>query len=121
MTVQVDTVTARPLLTLTVQKADANETFRRFIQADGTRAGAGERTLGVVRERSAVDDTFVPVDVAGIVLVVAGAAIAADAVVASDDEGRAVTQAGAAVVAGKALAAAAAEDDHVPVLIGLAH
>ena len=119
MSVEVDTVTARPILTLTVEHKDTDDVFRRFVKRDGMRAGAGERALGVSRVRSSTIGEDIPVDVAGLVLVKAGAAIAADALVTPDAMGRAVTAAGANVVAGKALAAATAADETVPILIGL--
>ena len=58
----------------------------------GTRAGAGAPVLGVGRTRSAASGDIVPVDVAGVVLVEAGAAFAIDAQVMSDADGRAVTR-----------------------------
>ena len=120
MSVQVDTVTTRPIFTLTVEHKDTDEVFRRFVKSDGTRAAtAGEKVLGVSRVRSTTSGDDLPLDVAGLVLIEAGAVIAADASIATDAEGRAVTAAGANVVAGKALAAAAAVGDIIPALIGL--
>ena len=120
MSVHVDTVTTRPILTLTVEHKDTGQVFRRFVKSDGTRAAtAGEKVLGVSRVRSVKSGDDLPVDVAGLVLVEAGAVIAIDASITTDDEGRAATAAGANVVVGKALAAAAAVGDTIPVLIGL--
>lgn len=92
MGLEIDILTAHPLFTLTVEHADANEVFRRFVTRAGTRAGAGAAVLGVGRVRSAAAKELIPVDVAGVVLVEAGAAIAVDAVVMSDANGRAVTR-----------------------------
>lgn len=119
MTVQVDNVTAHPVLTLSVAKSDANETFRRFITTAGARAGAGARALGVPRVRSKEMGELVPVDVAGVILVEAGAAVAVDAQVTPDGDGKAVTAAGANVVGGRALLAAAEDGDVIPILRAL--
>ena len=88
---QADTFTTRSLLTLTVEHADANQVFRRFVKRDGTRAGAAEQAIGVSRIRSATQGEDLPVDIAGLVLVEAGAAIPVDAYVEPDAMGRAVT------------------------------
>jgi len=85
-----DTATTQPFYTLTVEAEGADEKFRRFIKADGSRAGARERPLGVCRVKSSVDAELIPVDVAGVVLAVAGAAIAADDWLESDAQGRAI-------------------------------
>lgn len=119
MSVRVNSLTAIPVLTLTVEHKDTNEVFRRFVKTDGTRAGANAQVLGVSRVKSTKSGEDLPVDVAGVAIVVAGAAIAADAMVMSDAQGRAITHAGNVPRAGRALAAAAAADDHVPVLLGL--
>lgn len=86
----VDTATSQSLFTLTVEAEGADEKFRRFVKADGSRAGAGEQTLGVCRVKSTTDGELVTVDAAGIVPVAAGAAIPADSWVESDAQGRAV-------------------------------
>lgn len=120
MGVQADNLTRQATSTLTVAKADANETFRRFVQADGKRAAAGKRPLGVGAVRSAVKDALIPVDVCGVVPVEAGAAIAladGEKAVMPDADGRAVAHAGNVPVAGFALGAATAAGDIVPVLI----
>ena len=97
MSVIVDGLTTQTVLSVTVEHKDANEVFRRFVKADGTRAGAGERALGVSRIRSETSGDLLPVDVSGVILVEAGAAIAADARVTPDADGRAVTRAEPAV------------------------
>ena len=85
-----DIATAQPLLTLTVEAEGAAEKFRRFVLPDGARAGAGGNPLGVCRTKSAADGELITVDVAGVVPVTAGGAIAATGFVQSDAEGRAV-------------------------------
>ena len=88
--VVVNALTGIPVLTLTVEHGDAQEVFRRFVKSDGTRAGAGETTIGVSRIASVTMNEDLPVDAAGVTLVEAGAAIAADTLVMSDADGRAV-------------------------------
>ncbi len=115
-----DTVTSQPLLTVTAEASGATDKFRRFVLADGTRSVEGKRPLGVCRVKSSTDGDLIPVDVAGIVLVEAGAAIAladGEKKVQSDAQGRAVAAAGANPVAGVVLAAAAAAGDIVPILL----
>lgn len=86
-----DTATAQPLYTLTVEAEGTDDKFRRFVKADGSRAGAAEAALGVGRFKGATTDgELIPVDVAGVVQVTVGAAIAADDWVESDAQGRAV-------------------------------
>lgn len=117
----VDTATSQPLHTLTVEAEGADEKFRRFVRADGNRAGAGDRTLGVCRVKSSTDADLIPVDVLGVVLVEAGAAIALSEgaqPVMPDAQGRAITLVGTVPVSGWALRAAAAAGDIVPVLLG---
>ncbi len=118
----VNTATTRPLLTVTAERAGAQEIFRRFVRHDGARCGVGDRPLGVCRVRSVAAGELVPVDVLGIVLVEAGAAIAlvegAQAVEA-DAQGRAIKPArnSSNPVAGYVLAAASAAGETVPVLL----
>ena len=71
----VDSVTEQSLQTFTVGHADALEVFRRFVRADGRRAGLGDAPAGVCRIASAAVDDLLPVDTAGLVQVEAGAAI----------------------------------------------
>ena len=81
--------TTVPVLTLTVTHSDANEVLRRFVNRDGTRAASGDRPMGVSRIASAAIGDDLPVDVAGVSLVEAAGAIAADADLAPDADGRA--------------------------------
>ena len=86
----VDSVTALPLFTLSAAHADANEVFRRFVARDGTRAVNGETAAGVSRAKSTTVGDDLTLDVAGVVLVEAGAVLAADDWVQSGADGRAV-------------------------------
>ena len=92
MSVRINSITGIPVLTLTVEHKDVNEVLRRFVSEDGTRAGAGEKVIGVSRTASTAIGDDLPVDVAGVTIVEAGAAIAADDLVKSDADGRAVTR-----------------------------
>lgn len=85
-----DNVTATPLFGLSAVHQDTNEVFRRFVKRDGTRAGARDRVAGVSRVRSAEVGDDLPLDMAGAILVEAGAAIGADDYIESDADGRAV-------------------------------
>lgn len=117
----VDTATSQPLYTLTVEAEGTDEKFRRFVTADGDRAVAGDDPLGVCRVKSKTDADLITVDVAGVVLVEAGAAIALAngfKKVMPNANGQAITHAGNVPVAGWALAAAAAAGDIIPVLLG---
>ena len=84
-----DAATTQPLHTLTVEAEGDNEKFRRFVGIGGARAGANENVLGVCRVKSSEDGELIPVDVAGVVLVEVGAAVALGALVGSDADGRA--------------------------------
>ena len=90
MGLEIDTLTYHPLFPLTVRHADTNETFRRFVMRDGTRAVAGAQPLGVGRVRSTTVGDMMAVDVAGVVQAEAGAVLAADDLIMSDADGRAV-------------------------------
>ena len=86
-----DTATSQPLHTLTVETEGDDEKFRRFVHPDGRRAGVDDNTLGVCRVKSSADGDLVPVDVAGVVPVEAGAALSAYDWVQPDAEGRATS------------------------------
>ena len=73
--IMVDTATAQPLQTVTVERAGTDELLRRYLRADGTRCGTGDPPLGVCRVPSTAAGDHVPVDIDGIVVVEAGAAI----------------------------------------------
>ena len=85
-----DTATSQPLYTVTVEAEGADEKSRRFVLPDGARAGADSAPLGVCRVKSSAAGDNIPVDVAGIALVEAGAALSAKDWVQSDAKGRAV-------------------------------
>lgn len=107
---------AQPLLTTSLIAAVAL-TAHRFAAFDGTVCAAGAKALGsVVVDTDA--DNVAPVDVLGIVLVEAGAAIAAGAVVQSDATGRAITKA-AGEANGTAWDAATAAGDVIRVVRGI--
>ena len=119
----VDSVTEQSLQTFTVGHADALEVFRRFVRADGRRAGLGDAPAGVCRIASTAADELLPVDTAGLVQVEAGAAIALGpggvAPVKAAADGRAVPvgDLDPDPVAGIAVAAATAAGAFVPVLL----
>lgn len=119
----VDSVTDHSLQAFTVGHADALEVFRRFIRADGRRAGAGDAPAGVCRVASTALNDLLPVDTAGLVQVEAGAAIPLGsggiAPVKAGADGRAVPVGNLDPdpVAGIAVAAAAAAGAFVPVLL----
>ena len=116
-----DTATLQPLHTLTVEAEGADEKFRRFVRADGTRCVANEQALGVCRVKSTTDADLIPVDTEGVVLAEAGAAIALHAVgrtkLQTDKDGRAIAHSGNNPIVGWALAAATAAGDIIPVLL----
>ena len=90
----VDTVTAQPLLTVTLERAGTDELHRRYVRADGTRCGTGDQPLGVCRVASEGTKKVRP-----------------------DAQGRAVTHAGTVPSGGLALTAAAKAGDLVAVLL----
>lgn len=113
-------MTSRSLLSVTVERAGSDELLRRCVRADGARCGAGDLVLGVCRTASTTAKDLVPVDVAGIVLVEAGAAIAlaeGAARVKVDASGRAVLAAGGDTAFGVIFQAATAAGKVVPCLL----
>ena len=105
--------TEKILLAVTIAAAAALSRFR-FADYSGNVAGAGERVLGVpTTDFSAGEQASVATH--GEILVEAGAAIAAGAVVQSDASGRAITLA-AGVASGRARDAAAAAGDIIRIL-----
>ena len=71
--------------------AVADLTCRRFVGFNGNVCAAGAKALGVV-EADTENGGVAPANVMGVILVEAGAAIAAGAEVESDASGRAVTK-----------------------------
>lgn len=95
----------------------ANLTARRFVGFDGGVCAAGAKALGVV-EVDTDADNVAPANVLGIVLVEAGAAIAAEADVESDADGRAITKTTGAAN-GTALDAATAAGEMIRIVRGI--
>ncbi len=105
---------SRPILTLSIAAAAAL-TAERFVTGAGAVPAAGAQCLGVTRASGATGD-LVPVDVLGTAIVIAGAAVAANAAVETDNQGRAVVLNTGAKL-GRALQAAAAAGDRIEVLL----
>ena len=105
--------TEKILLTLTVAAAAALSKFR-FVNFAGGQAVATDATLGVANANYDAGEQA-GVNASGELLVEAGAAIAAGAVVQSDASGRAITLA-AGVASGRARDAAAAAGDIIRIL-----
>lgn len=103
-------------LTTTVAAAAAL-TKRRFVTTAGAVPAAAAKVLGVTNADYDLGEQA-GVNVLGICLVEAGAAIAADANVESDNQGRAITLA-AGSNCGRALDAAGAAGEFIRVLRGL--
>lgn len=108
--------TQQVILTTTVLAAAALSRFR-FAGFDGNVCAAGSKALGVV-EAGADAGEQAPVNTHGILLVEAGAAIAAGAEVESNAAGQAITKA-AGVSNGFALDAAAAAGDVIRIVRGI--
>lgn len=92
-----DSLSAVPLLTLTVERTGADQIFRRMVTRAGARAGVGDAVLGVCPVGSTADGDVVPVDVLGQTLVEAGGALDAGALFTPDADGRAVAAARSAI------------------------
>lgn len=97
--------------------AMADLSARRFVGFDGNLCAAGAKALGVV-EVDTDADNLAPANVLGVILVEAGAAIAAGAEVQADGQGRAITKA-AGMGNGVACDAAAAAGDIVRIVRGI--
>ena len=108
--------TQQPTLTTSVITA-LGVTRRRFVGFDGNACAVGVKALGVC-EADTDPDGVAPVNVQGVILVEAGAAIAAGAEVQSDATGRAITKA-AGVGNGHAWDAAAAAGDVIRIVRGI--
>lgn len=107
--------TSTPILAYTLP-ATGTISAARFVTPAGAQAGADANTLGVARV-AAVSGDKVPVDVMGIAIVEAGAAVSAGAAVKSDSSGRAITWATSGAKIGLALTAAGAAGDMIEVLL----
>lgn len=97
--------------------AVGNLTRQRFVGFDGNVCAAGIKALGVVEADTEADSTA-PANVLGVILVEAGAAIAAGADVQSDASGRAITKA-AGVANGVAMDPATAAGDLIRIVRGI--
>lgn len=97
--------------------AIADLSARRFVGFDGGVCAAGAKALGVV-ETDTDSDSLAPANVLGVILVEAGAAIAAGAEVQSDASGRAITRA-AGLANGIAWDTAVAAGDVIRIVRGL--
>lgn len=92
-------------------------TARRFVGFDGGVCAAGAKALGVVETDTAADSPA-PANLLGVILVEAGAAIAAGAEVQSDASGKAITKA-AGVANGIAWDAANAAGELIRIVRGI--
>ena len=97
--------------------ASSDLTARRFVGFDGKTCSDGAKALGVVEADTELDGVA-PANVMGVILVEAGAAIAAGAEVQSDAAGRAIPKA-AGVANGIAWDAAAAAGDVLRIVRGI--
>lgn len=95
--------------------ATAAITAERFVSTAAGVPAAAANALGVARSDAASGE-YVPVDMAGSAIVVAGAAIAQYALVETDNAGRAVTKS-AGVTLGRALQAAAGAGSRIEVFL----
>ncbi len=106
--------TQQVTLTTSIVCGAAAQLKRRFTTSAGATPAAGAWCPGVV-DADTDPGQQMPVNVAGIVLVTAGAAIAQDAEVQTDAAGKAITKA-AGLALGRALDAAAADGDVIRIL-----
>lgn len=108
--------TAQPILTTSIT-ALAALTRLRFVGLDGDVAAAGDKALGVGATAADLGEQA-SVDVLGIVVVTAGAAIAAKAEVEVGANGKAITKAGG-IGNGYALDAALVDGDTIRIVRGI--
>ncbi|MDO5940635.1 capsid cement protein [Burkholderia cepacia] len=108
--------THQPTLTTSITATAALARFR-FVSLLGAICAAGAKALGTAEATADVGEQA-PVNVQGILLVEAGAAIAAGAEVESDANGKAITKA-AGISNGFALDAAAAAGDVIRIVRGI--
>lgn len=108
--------TEQPIL-ITSILALAALTRRRFVGLDGDVAAAGAKALGVAAVNADLGEQA-PVGVLGVLLVTAGAAIAAKAEVEVGANGKAITKAGG-IGNGYTLDAALADGDTIRIVRGI--
>lgn len=108
--------TEQPILTTSIP-ATAALTARRFVTTAGAVPAAGAKVLGVANTNYDIGEQA-GLGVLGILLVEAGAAVAADAKVESDASGRAITLA-AGDPCGRALDVATAAGQFIRVVRGI--
>lgn len=109
--------THQPILTASITATADLDHKHRFVGFNGAYAAAGARAFGTLEVETDAGQQA-PVNVLGIVLVEAGAAIAAGAAVQSDASGRAITLA-AGIENGVTLDAAAAAGDIIRIVRGI--
>lgn len=105
------------VILITSVVATADLTRRRFVGFDGNLSAAGVKALGVV-EVDTEAGGVAPANVLGVILVEAGAVIAAGAEVQSDADGKAITKA-AGVANGTAWDAATVPGDVIRIVRGI--
>ncbi len=105
--------TYQPSLTTSIIATGAL-TIRRFVGFTGATCAAGAKALGTAETEADIGEAA-PVNVSGILLVEAGAAVAVEAEVQSDASGRAITLA-SGKSNGFALDAAAAAGDIIRIM-----
>ena len=105
-----------PILTLSILAAGVIAAGR-FITPAGAQAGADVNTLGVARAPAAAAGEVIPVDVLGVAIVEAGAAVAAGATLKTDSSGRGITWVTSGAKVGLALDAAGAAGAMIRVLL----
>lgn len=109
--------TQQTCLTTSVRTASATLSRLRFVGLNGAMCAAGAKALGIAETTTNLGEQA-PVNTHGILLVEAGAAIAAGAEVESDANGKAITKA-AGISNGFALDAAAAAGDVIRIVRGI--
>ena len=103
--------------------ADLSASQHHFVEVDSNGQvtisnSAGESVAGVLQNDPELQGEAATIINSGISKVVAGAAVAAGALVQTNASGRAITAASADFVAGRALQAATADGEVISVLLG---
>ena len=108
--------TQQPILTTSIFAVE-DLPEQVFVGFDGKVCKAGKKALGVVNADTAADN-MAPADVLGVILVAAGAAIAAGSDVESDANGRAIPKT-TGVINGTAWDEATATGDVIRIVRGI--